>query len=70
MEEYYRLHDLPPHPLYAAGYASIGCAPCSRPIEAGEDSRAGRWWWESGGKKECGIHFLPDGSVRRLDSQS
>jgi phosphoadenylyl-sulfate reductase (thioredoxin) len=70
MEEYHRLHDLPLHPLYAAGYASIGCAPCSRAIEAGEDSRAGRWWWESGGKKECGIHFLPDGSVRRLDSQS
>jgi phosphoadenylyl-sulfate reductase (thioredoxin) len=68
LEEYNRRHDVPVHPLYAAGYASIGCAPCSRAIEPGEDARAGRWWWETGGQKECGIHFLPDGSVRRLDS--
>ena len=68
MEEYSRRHLVPVHPLYAVGYASIGCAPCSRAIEAGEDRRAGRWWWESAGQKECGIHFLPDGSVRRLIS--
>ena len=68
MEEYNRRHDVPVHPLYAAGYASIGCAPCSRAVQPGEDPRAGRWWWESDGQKECGIHFLPDGSVRRLNS--
>lgn len=44
------------HPLYAQGYMSIGCGPCTRPVEAGEDVRAGRWWWESGVAKECGIH--------------
>jgi phosphoadenosine phosphosulfate reductase len=64
VEEYTRQHDLPVHPLYARGYASIGCAPCTRAIQPGEDERAGRWWWEQG-KKECGIHFSEDGSVRR-----
>jgi phosphoadenosine phosphosulfate reductase len=64
VEEYTREHDLPVHPLYARGYASIGCAPCTRAIQPGEDERAGRWWWEQG-KKECGIHFSEDGSVRR-----
>jgi phosphoadenosine phosphosulfate reductase len=53
---YLRDHGVPQHPLYAQGYASIGCAPCTRPITAGEHARAGRWWWESGVEKECGIH--------------
>ena len=56
---------MPVHPLYARGYASIGCAPCTRAIEPGEDQRAGRWWWEQDAKKECGIHFDTDGKVRR-----
>jgi phosphoadenylyl-sulfate reductase (thioredoxin) len=47
---------IPAHPLYELGYHSIGCAPCTRPVVAGEDPRAGRWWWESGVEKECGIH--------------
>ncbi|HLI15182.1 MAG TPA: phosphoadenylyl-sulfate reductase [Acidimicrobiales bacterium] len=46
----------PVHPLYAEGYTSIGCAPCTRPIRPGEDERAGRWWWEENAPKECGIH--------------
>lgn len=54
--EYVRKNDVPTHPLYERGYTSIGCAPCTRPIEAGEDSRAGRWWWEKDAPKECGIH--------------
>jgi phosphoadenosine phosphosulfate reductase len=54
--EYIIERDLPQHPLYAQGYTSIGCAPCTRPIQAGEAGRAGRWWWESGAPKECGIH--------------
>jgi adenylyl-sulfate kinase len=65
VEEYTALHDVPVHPLYARGYTSIGCAPCTRAIQAGESGRAGRWWWEEDAKKECGIHFAPDGSVAR-----
>jgi len=64
VEEYTRVHGVPVHPLYARGYASIGCAPCTRAIQPGEDERAGRWWWEQS-RKECGIHFSEDGSVRR-----
>ena len=62
--EYTRERDLPLHPLYARGFASIGCAPCTRAIQPGEEERAGRWWWEQG-QKECGIHFGEDGAVRR-----
>jgi thioredoxin-dependent adenylylsulfate APS reductase len=68
VEEYLALHDVPRHPLYAQGYASIGCAPCTRAIEPGEDSRAGRWWWEHDAVKECGIHFSANGRAeRKLD---
>jgi phosphoadenosine phosphosulfate reductase len=51
----FKLFKLPPHPLFDEGFASIGCAPCTRRIEVGEDARAGRW---SGFEKtECGIHL-------------
>lgn len=53
---YIREHDVPYNVLFDMGYASIGCAPCTRPINPGEDPRAGRWWWESGAAKECGLH--------------
>ena len=66
VEEYTRSHSVPVHPLYARGFPSIGCAPCTRAIEPGESERAGRWWWEQGGPRECGIHFAPDGSVQRI----
>jgi phosphoadenosine phosphosulfate reductase len=49
-------HELPVHGLYALGYTSIGCAPCTRAIGEGEDDRAGRWWWETNAPKECGMH--------------
>lgn len=62
---YTRTHDVPTHPLYARGYQSIGCAPCTRAVEAGEDSRAGRWWWENGQHKECGLHLGPRAAQRR-----
>src|SRR4029077_16986067 len=39
--------------------------PCTRAIEPGAPERSGRWWWEEDAKKECGIHFAPDGAVRR-----
>jgi thioredoxin-dependent adenylylsulfate APS reductase len=55
---YIREHDLPYHPLYERGYTSIGCDPCTRATTAGEDERAGRWWWEQEGEvKECGLHW-------------
>jgi thioredoxin-dependent adenylylsulfate APS reductase len=62
--EYIRVHHVPEHPLYARGYASIGCTPCTRPVVEGEEERAGRWWWEQDSQKECGIHFSPNGSAR------
>lgn len=60
---YLRAHDLPSHPLVDAGYASIGCAPCTRPTAAGEDPRSGRW--ADLGKSECGIHLSGDDPVVR-----
>ena len=44
------------NPLHDHFYPSIGCAPCTRAVSAGEDSRAGRWWWEDEAAKECGLH--------------
>jgi phosphoadenosine phosphosulfate reductase len=56
---YIREHDLPYNALHDRGYPSIGCAPCTRAIQPGEDERAGRWWWERPDERECGIHFDP-----------
>ena len=53
---YIRMHDVPYNKLHEQFYPSIGCAPCTRAIAMGEDVRAGRWWWEDTGKKECGLH--------------
>jgi phosphoadenosine phosphosulfate reductase len=47
---------LPKNRLYSQGYRSIGCAPCTRAVQPGEDARAGRWWWENPEHKECGLH--------------
>lgn len=58
VEAYTREHNVPKHPLYARGYTSIGCAPCTRPVKAGEGQRAGRWWWEANDAKECGLHSI------------
>jgi phosphoadenosine phosphosulfate reductase len=57
---YIRARDVPYNRLYDQGYRSIGCAPCTRPVVAGEDARAGRWWWEEASKKECGLHVNGD----------
>jgi phosphoadenylyl-sulfate reductase (thioredoxin) len=63
--DYGRKHDVLRHPLYERGYQSIGCGPCTRAVQAGELERAGRWWWEADGAKECGLHFTPEGRVER-----
>jgi sulfate adenylyltransferase large subunit/phosphoadenylyl-sulfate reductase (thioredoxin) len=49
-------NKVPINPLHANGFASIGCAPCTRAIAPGAPERAGRWWWEADDKKECGLH--------------
>lgn len=53
---YIKENNVPYNKLHDEGYPSIGCAPCTRAIKQGEDVRAGRWWWESPYKKECGLH--------------
>jgi phosphoadenosine phosphosulfate reductase len=53
---YIRAFDVPYNKLHDEGFASIGCAPCTRAITMGEDIRAGRWWWEDPENKECGLH--------------
>ncbi|MVZ66179.1 phosphoadenylyl-sulfate reductase [Sphingobacterium sp. DK4209] len=56
LEAYLKQHFVPYNPLHDKGFPSIGCQPCTRAIAAGEDFRAGRWWWEDKSKKECGLH--------------
>ena len=67
---YIRQFDVPTNPLHDQGYPSIGCAPCTRPVSAGEDPRAGRWWWENEAASECGIHFSPDGKLVRKKARA
>jgi phosphoadenosine phosphosulfate reductase len=50
-------NDVPFNKLHSVGYQSIGCAPCTRAVQPGEDPRAGRWWWETSSNKECGLHW-------------
>ena len=69
VDQYIQDHDVPLHPLYARGFASIGCEPCTRALAPGESGRDGRWWWENGVRKECGIHFTPEGQVRRYAAE-
>jgi phosphoadenosine phosphosulfate reductase len=54
--QYLTDHAVPTNPLHQRGFASIGCAPCTRPIAPGQPERKGRWWWEDAQKKECGLH--------------
>ncbi|MDH3256767.1 MAG: phosphoadenylyl-sulfate reductase [Nitrospinota bacterium] len=56
VQEYIEQNKVPVNPLHKMNYPSIGCAPCTRAIEEGEDIRAGRWWWENPDHKECGLH--------------
>jgi len=75
LETFIATHDIPVNALHARGFPSIGCAPCTRAIRPGEDSRAGRWWWEAenaafaalGDQKECGLHNRP--KLKQANSQ-
>lgn len=64
---YIRSNNVPYNPLHDKGYPSIGCEPCTRAIQPGEDIRAGRWWWENPESKECGLHVV-DGKLVRIKS--
>lgn len=55
VDDYNDLNNVPVNALHKKGFPSIGCSPCTRAIQPGEDFRAGRWWWEAS-KKECGLH--------------
>lgn len=63
--DYLRQHEVPYNALHDRGYPSIGCEPCTRAIQPGEDVRAGRWWWENPESKECGLHLV-DGKLVRI----
>ena len=66
---YIRSNNVPYNPLHDKGYPSIGCEPCTRAIQPGEDVRAGRWWWENPESKECGLHVV-DGKLVRINKPS
>ncbi len=65
LKAYIHDHDIPYNELHDKGYPSIGCAPCTRAISAGEHPRAGRWWWEQDDAQECGLHMV-DGKLVRI----
>jgi phosphoadenosine phosphosulfate reductase len=62
---YIRANNVPYNHLHDKGYPSIGCEPCTRAVQPGEDIRAGRWWWENPESKECGLHVV-DGKLIRI----
>jgi phosphoadenosine phosphosulfate reductase len=57
--DYIHKNNVPYNALHDRGFPSIGCAPCTRAVEPGQDIRSGRWWWESPEHKECGLHRSP-----------
>jgi phosphoadenosine phosphosulfate reductase len=67
---YCAANEVPVNALHEKGFISIGCAPCTRAIKPGEPERAGRWWWESEDKKECGLHVAEDGSLQRAQESA
>jgi len=56
VKNFIKENNVPYNSLHDKGYISIGCGPCTRAVKPGEDFRAGRWWWENDGPKECGLH--------------
>lgn len=61
VKHYVKDNNIVYNTLHDKGFPSIGCAPCTRAVRAGEDFRAGRWWWEDQSKKECGLHSTAEG---------
>lgn len=57
VKQYVKENNVPYNALHDRGFPSIGCAPCTRAVQEGEDFRSGRWWWEDQSKKECGLHI-------------
>ena len=66
---YIATFEVPYNPLHDEFFPSIGCAPCTRAIAVGEDFRAGRWWWEAEGAKECGLHVHDEAQVSMIGSK-
>jgi phosphoadenosine phosphosulfate reductase len=64
---YLHSNNVPYNALHDQGFPSIGCEPCTRAVNKGEDIRAGRWWWENPESKECGLHVV-DGKLIRIKS--
>ncbi len=62
--EYIKTHNIPYSSLYRNGFRSVGCRPCTRAVQPGQDIRSGRWWWEDPDKKECGLHLGTTHSVK------
>lgn len=65
IKAYIQANGIPYNPLHDQGFPSIGCAPCTRAIQPGENARAGRWWWEQKNEQECGLH-IKDGKLVRI----
>ncbi len=63
-------NGVPVNALHGQGFPSIGCQPCTRAVRPGEPERAGRWWWEADGKRECGLHLAPDGRLVRQPAEA
>lgn len=64
--QYIRSRNVPYNPLHDRGYPSIGCEPCTRAVQPGDDVRSGRWWWENPETKECGLHTVGGKPVREI----
>ena len=62
---YIKDNNVPYNKLHDSGYPSIGCEPCTRAINKGDDIRSGRWWWEDPSSKECGLHINPKHSTSK-----
>lgn len=67
LQHYIAQNDIPYNILHDKHYPSIGCAPCTRAVQPGEDARAGRWWWEKETSQECGLHMVEGKLVRATD---
>jgi phosphoadenosine phosphosulfate reductase len=68
--EYIRKKRLPYNSLHDSGFPSIGCAPCTRAVQPGDDTRSGRWWWERSDSRECGLHPRQPRPVSRPVSEA